>query len=254
MMKYWSPGPCIMPEVEVNISSSLSGVWHYRASQDFFPLKETIHPFFLTHFNYDCLKFILTYNFSTKELEMEYSCRKQFLRTSNCKIFVKFSQYNRIIYPATNCPKVAQLKSAMIGDTDYTNYLTIVDCQEGIGPNLIIVHQKTYIVLSRAAGSLSSEVYIKIKNLFENIYIIYTLLTDAELNKTGCTCAEFSCEAFKKKCYPVSNHNNLSFFEIFLSELKYSWIILPLIGVVFAIIFAILLIKHNANNKVGVVA
>ena len=245
----WSSGPCKLPEIDINISSSLNGEWYYRANKELYPVVEdTIHPFITVNFHYECLNFILNYNMATKELEIEYSCLKSLLRApKECQVFVKFGQNNRIIYPATNCPKAPQLKNVMIARTDYLNYLVILGCQEVWTRNQTIVNQDAYLVLSRTAGDLNQEIKNEIQKVFRPSVVFYGVSYRSNL----CNCNDFSCEVINSKCYPVRSQNKESKSKM-SSLMKYSWIIWLLIGLVLFVLLAILLIKRFSKNRVGV--
>ena len=165
---YWSQGNCNLPNTSVDISPGLTGEWYYRTTVQLFPVEETINPFVAMYFNYNCLKFIMTYNSDSNELEIEYSCRKPLFKApKECQVFVKFGQNNRIIYPATNCPKASKLKNVMIAYTDYLNYLVIVGCQEAWTSSQITMHQNMHLVLSRSVGVLAPEIDEKILRKFD---------------------------------------------------------------------------------------
>ena len=248
-LHHWSLGHCKLPNTLVNISSDLAGVWYNRASIQLNPVKETINPFIVIYFTFDCQKFIITYNSDSKELEIEYSCLKPLFKApKECQVFFKFGQNNRIIYPATNCPKAPKLEHVMIAYTDNFNYLVIVGCQEALASNQTIMHQNLSLVLSRSVGDLAPETLIEIRKKLDFDVIFYNF---SKTNMT-CTCEEFSCGAINSRCYPVRGQNSQSKSKLSLNAMKYSWIIWLLIGLVLFILFAILSIKGHSNNRVGV--
>ena len=249
-LHFWTPGQCNLPNTSVDISSGLTGEWYYRATIQLFPVEETINPFVAMYFNYNCLKFIMNYNSDIKELEIEYSCRKPLFKVpEECQVFVKFGQNNRIIYPATNCPKASKLKNVMIAYTDYLNYLVIVGCQEAWTSSQTIMHQNMHLVLSRSVGELTPEIEEEISRSFDSSITFY-ILPDAKAKLT-CTCEDFTCEAIQKGCYPVRSQKIESNRKLSLNEITNSQIIFLLTALVLFILIVISLIMGCSKDKIG---
>ena len=257
----WFPGQCKFPEINLTMSTNLTGIWYFRAMEAFDGIYKMVHPFINTLVHIYCLEFLLTYDTYNKELEMVYRCRQPNAEhfSDGCQVFVKFGLGNKIIYPVTNCPTMPKFKGIILADTDYVHYLIILGCQVTIAPNFTIVHQNAYMVLSRDIGAFKPEIYEKILSFFSinHLYFwkkpsVWAVLNDSELNKLDkCQCEQLFCPNTKNGCYPVQYPTRKRKSDKYLmnTKLNFFWLIFSIITLIYAMLSVLLYVTGRIDTN-----
>ena len=255
----WFPGICKFPEINLTISTNLTGIWYFRGMEVFDGISKTVHPFINTFTHFDCLMFQLTYDTHSMELEMVYKCRHSNAKyfSCGCKVFVRFGIDNKIIYPVTNCPTMPTFKGVILADTDYVHYLIFLGCQVTLAPNFTIVHQNAYLVLSRDVGAFEPDITEKILSFFNINDLTFrrqpsfrVVLNDSELYKSDvCFCEQLFCPTTKNGCYPVQYPSRKGKSDKYTINTKpyLFWLVFSPITVIYVILSILLYVTSRID-------